>query len=143
MFADKVKARDNGLDPYAEAGNLELPRPLKLMLTAGWSLAESAGLPIAAYLLAAWIGGREAGLVAGLAAVPAAIPARQPVHVRAVRPDRTRLASARRPPGSRGRRAMTARYPAPWPGSLLSGCDLALGRDIPAAHHRPGGTDGH
>lgn len=31
---------------------LEVPRPLRLILTAGWSLTESAGLPTAAYLLA-------------------------------------------------------------------------------------------
>lgn len=65
MAADAVKPC--GCGPYAVAENLELPRPLKLVLTAGWSLAESAGLPVAAYLVAAWIDGRNAGLVAGLA----------------------------------------------------------------------------
>jgi hypothetical protein len=40
------------------AGDLEVPRPLRLILTAGWKLAESAGLPVAA-----WAGGRaRAGL---------------------------------------------------------------------------------
>jgi uncharacterized membrane protein len=34
-----------------------------------WNLAESLGLPIAAYAVAAWIGGRDAGLIAGLAAI--------------------------------------------------------------------------
>ncbi len=48
---------------------LELPRPWKLVRTAGWSLAESAGLPFAAYVVAAWLGGRDAGLLAGLGAV--------------------------------------------------------------------------
>jgi hypothetical protein len=48
---------------------LEVPRPLRLILTAGWSLTESVGLPTAAYLLAAWLDGRDAGLVAGLAAI--------------------------------------------------------------------------
>jgi hypothetical protein len=48
---------------------LEIPRPLRLILTAGWSLTESVGLPTAAYLLAAWLDGRDAGLVAGLAAI--------------------------------------------------------------------------
>jgi len=51
------------------AGDLEIPRPLRLLLTAGWSLAESAGLPAGAYLTAAWLGGRDAGLIAGLAAI--------------------------------------------------------------------------
>jgi hypothetical protein len=50
-------------------GDLELPRPLKLTLTAGWSLAESVGLPIAAYVVAAWIDGRNAGLVAALTVI--------------------------------------------------------------------------
>jgi uncharacterized membrane protein len=50
-------------------GDLEVPRPLRLLLTAGWSLAESAGLPVAAYAVAAWLDGRDAGLVAGLAAI--------------------------------------------------------------------------
>jgi hypothetical protein len=51
------------------AGDLEVPRPLRLLLTAGWSLTESAGLPVAAYALAAWIDGRDAGMIAGLAAI--------------------------------------------------------------------------
>src|SRR5262245_62473297 len=51
------------------AQDLEVPRPLRLLVTAGWSLAESAGLPAAAYLVAAWLGGRDAGLAAGLVAV--------------------------------------------------------------------------
>lgn len=50
-------------------GYLEFPRPLRLILTAGWNLTESVGLPVAAYALAAWIDGRDAGLVAGLAAI--------------------------------------------------------------------------
>ena len=48
---------------------LEVPRPLRLFLTAGWSLTESVGLPAAAYILAAWLDGRDAGLVAGLVAI--------------------------------------------------------------------------
>jgi hypothetical protein len=51
------------------ADGLEVPRPLRLLLTAGWSLTESVGLPAAAYILAAWLDGRDAGLVAGLAAI--------------------------------------------------------------------------
>ncbi len=48
---------------------LELPRPWKLLRTAGWSFTESAGLPFAAYVVAAWLDGRDAGLLAGLGAV--------------------------------------------------------------------------
>ena len=51
------------------AGELVLPRPLRLLLTAGWNLTESIGLPLAAYAIAAWFYGRDAGLVAGLAAI--------------------------------------------------------------------------
>ena len=51
------------------AGYLEVPRPLRLILTVGWNLSESVGLPVAAYALAAWLAGRDAGLVAGLAAI--------------------------------------------------------------------------
>src|SRR3984957_12479024 len=64
MTAAKVGAR-----PARVAGNLEVPRPLRLLLTAGWSLGESVGLPVAAYAVAAWLGGRDAGLVAGLVAI--------------------------------------------------------------------------
>jgi len=49
--------------------HLELPRPLRLMRTAGWNLVESVGLPAAAFILGAWLGGREIGLIAGLAAI--------------------------------------------------------------------------
>jgi hypothetical protein len=61
---------DCGQAPSALAAEgLEVPRPLRLLLTAGWSLTESVGLPAAAYILAAWLDGRDAGLVAGLAAI--------------------------------------------------------------------------
>ncbi len=49
------------------AEHLELPRPLRLLRTAALSLGESAGLPIGAVALAAWLGGRDAGVLAGLA----------------------------------------------------------------------------
>src|ERR1700722_1351382 len=51
------------------AEDLEVPRPLRLLLTAGWSLTESIGLPAAAYLAAAGLDGRDTGLIAGLAAI--------------------------------------------------------------------------
>jgi hypothetical protein len=53
----------------AAAGDLELPRPLRLLFTAGWNLTESIGLPAAAYAVGAWFFGRDPGLVAGLAAI--------------------------------------------------------------------------
>jgi hypothetical protein len=49
--------------------HIELPRPGRLMLTAGWNLAESLGLPVAGYLAAAALGGRNAGMVAAPAVV--------------------------------------------------------------------------
>jgi hypothetical protein len=51
------------------AEHLELPRPLQLLRTAGWNLTESVGLPAAAFVLGAWLGGRDIGLIAGLAAI--------------------------------------------------------------------------
>lgn len=48
--------------------HLELPRPLRLLRTTLWSLIESAGLPVAAIVIAGWLGGRNVGLIAGLAA---------------------------------------------------------------------------
>jgi hypothetical protein len=48
--------------------HVHLPRPLILLRTLAWNLAESAGLPLAALALGAWLGGRDAGLLAGLAA---------------------------------------------------------------------------
>jgi hypothetical protein len=50
------------------AEHLELPRPLRLLRTMAWSLSESVGLPVAAFALAGWLGGRDAGLLAGVAA---------------------------------------------------------------------------
>jgi len=48
---------------------LELPRPLLLLRTAGWNAAESFGLPVAGYVVAASIAGRNAGLWAMLGAI--------------------------------------------------------------------------
>src|ERR1700689_4015073 len=74
MTAAIVRAQPDGAgsSPAADAcmaGDLELPRPLRLLLTAGWNLTESVGLPVAAYVIAAWLDGRNAGLVAGLTAI--------------------------------------------------------------------------
>jgi len=48
--------------------HVEFPRPLRLLRTISWSLVESAGLPVGALALGAWLYGRGAGLLAGLAA---------------------------------------------------------------------------
>ena len=45
------------LSPMHE--HLELPRPLRLLRCTGLSLSESVGLPLAAYVLGAWLGGRD------------------------------------------------------------------------------------
>lgn len=42
---------------------LQLPRPWRLALTAGWSLAESLGLPLAGYAIAAALSGPAAGML--------------------------------------------------------------------------------
>jgi hypothetical protein len=67
--APASKTRNHGHRPAPVAEDLELPRPLRLLRIAGCSLAESLGLPVAAYLVAAWIDGRNAGLLAGLAVI--------------------------------------------------------------------------
>ena len=48
--------------------HLEFPRPLRLLWTVSWSLIESAGLPVGALAVGAWLYGRDAGLIAGLTA---------------------------------------------------------------------------
>jgi hypothetical protein len=48
---------------------LELPQPARLVRTAGVNLAEAFGLPTGAYLLAASLGGRDAGMWAMLGAI--------------------------------------------------------------------------
>jgi len=53
----------------AMAEHLELPRPWRLMLTAGWNLAESLGIPVAGYFIGAKLGGRDAGMMTATAAV--------------------------------------------------------------------------
>jgi hypothetical protein len=48
--------------------HVEFPRPLRLLWTITWSFTESAGLPLGALAVGAWLYGRDAGLLAGLAA---------------------------------------------------------------------------
>ena len=74
MTAVAVRAsHDDAIQSQAASGravgDLEVPRPLRLLLTASCSVGESAGLPMAAYLLADWVAGRSAGMIAGLAAI--------------------------------------------------------------------------
>ena len=47
------------------AGDVELPAPARLALTAGWNLAESLGLPLVAYA----VGGQGTGMAAAAAMV--------------------------------------------------------------------------
>jgi hypothetical protein len=54
---------------FAMAEHLELPRPWRLMLTAGWNLAESLGLPVAGYLVGEQLGGRDTGMLAATGVV--------------------------------------------------------------------------
>src|SRR5438067_12473298 len=54
---------------FAMAEHLELPRPWRLMLTAGWNLAESLGLPVAGYAIGSKLGGRDAGMLAATGVV--------------------------------------------------------------------------
>jgi hypothetical protein len=54
---------------FAMHEHLELPRPWRLMLTAGWNLAESLGIPVVGYFIGAKLGGRDVGMLAATAAV--------------------------------------------------------------------------
>jgi hypothetical protein len=45
-------------------GDLELPAPGRLALTAGWNLAESLGLPLIAYIVGEQLGGQGLGMAA-------------------------------------------------------------------------------
>jgi len=57
------------MEVMSTPGHLELPRPWRLLLTMGWNLAESLGLPLAGYLVGAWLGGQGAGMVTATAVV--------------------------------------------------------------------------
>jgi hypothetical protein len=63
--------------PAAADQRIELPRPGSLLRTIGWNLAESFGLPTGAYVVAAALGGRNAGLWAMLGAIWFAAAARK------------------------------------------------------------------
>jgi intracellular septation protein A len=56
--------------------DLELPRPWRLALTVSWNLAESIGLPVAAYLAGLILKGQVAGMVASTVVVWLAVAVR-------------------------------------------------------------------
>jgi hypothetical protein len=57
------------MESMSTPGHLELPRPWRLLLTVGWNLAESLGLPLAGYLVGARLGGQAAGMAAATAVI--------------------------------------------------------------------------
>jgi hypothetical protein len=58
-------------------GHIELPAPARLALTAGWNLAESLALPIAAYAVGERFGGQGAGMLAATATIWLTVVARK------------------------------------------------------------------
>ncbi len=57
-------AQDRSADVPPAAGDLELPAPAWLALTAGWNFAESLGLPLVAYVIGDRLGGQGPGMAA-------------------------------------------------------------------------------
>src|ERR1700759_3325313 len=60
-------ARQAAADVPPVPGDLHLPAPARLALTAGWNLAESLGLPLLAYAVGARLGGQGPGMAAAAA----------------------------------------------------------------------------
>ena len=60
--------------------DLELPRPWRLILTAGWNLVESLGLPAAGYLAGAAVSGQAVGMVAATGVVWLTVAVRKVAH---------------------------------------------------------------
>ena len=56
-------------DDLPVGGQLELPAPARLAVTAGWNLAESLGLPVVAYVAGDRLGGQGVGMAAATAAL--------------------------------------------------------------------------
>jgi hypothetical protein len=75
--ANSSAARSDPRMLFAMAEHLELPRPWRLMLTAGWNLAESLGFPVAGYFAGAALGGRDAGMIAATVVVWLTVVARK------------------------------------------------------------------
>ena len=60
----RTRARQDPPAPVPATGDLELPAPARLALTAGWNLAESLGLPLVAYAAGDRLGGQGLGMAA-------------------------------------------------------------------------------
>ena len=189
MTAAMVRARSDGAGPSPAANarmaeDLEVPRLLRLLLTAGWNLSESVGLPAAAYMVAAWLDGRDTGLVAGLTAIwltavirkvaTGTVPSLLTISAVVLTAQTAvvlatgelwlfllqfplanlcmcvlfaRTASGPNPLVARlAAEVVALRQPAtPHPAlhRCFQGATLALGGNLPAAHGRPSGDDGH
>ena len=63
----RTRARQDPSADVPATGDLELPAPARLALTAGWNLAESLGLPLLAYAVGARLGGQGPGMAAAAA----------------------------------------------------------------------------
>ena len=63
----RTRARPDRPADAAVAGDVELPAPARLALTAGWNLAESLGLPLLAYAVGERLGGQGPGMAAAAA----------------------------------------------------------------------------
>lgn len=73
------RTASEGEDGGLPGGDLELPRPWRLALTAGWNLGESLGLPVAGYLAGSALGGQAAGMLTATGVVWLAVAARKVV----------------------------------------------------------------
>ena len=63
----RTRARPDRPPDVPEAGDVALPAPARLALTAGWNLAESLGLPLLAYAVGERLGGQGPGMAAAAA----------------------------------------------------------------------------
>src|ERR1700753_359983 len=68
-LADVPAARAVLAADAADPADLELPGPARLVLTAGWNLAESLGLPFLAYLAGERFGGQGGAMIAATVAI--------------------------------------------------------------------------
>jgi hypothetical protein len=65
----RTRARQDPSADVPATGDLELPAPARLALTAGWNLAESLGLPLLAYAAGDRLGGQGLGMAAAAGVV--------------------------------------------------------------------------
>jgi hypothetical protein len=63
----RTRVRPDRPADVAVAGDVGLPAPARLALTAGWNLAESLGLPLLAYAVGERLGGQGPGMAAAAA----------------------------------------------------------------------------